>query len=112
MVLRRGRQVSHGAAQPHQPPAFARRRPGASDGAGSQSRSPSVSRTRSLTRSSSFFLAGPGPGRSSSVRITAPSGNETRSRARRSATRISCRLPPPISSTTPSVIVEVLIAAT
>ncbi len=43
---------------------------------------------------------------------TAPSGNERSETGRRFATSISWMLPPPVSSTTPSVIVELLIAAT
>ena len=43
---------------------------------------------------------------------TAPSGNDCSDFAWRSATSISWMLPPPVSSTIPSVIVELLIAAT
>ena len=42
---------------------------------------------------------------------TAPSGYDCSDSARRSATSISWMLPPPVSSTKPSVIVELLIAA-
>ena len=43
---------------------------------------------------------------------TAPSGNETVGPLRRSRTSVSCMLPPPMSSTTPSSRVVVLTAAT
>ncbi len=43
---------------------------------------------------------------------TAPSGNDWSDLAWRSATSITWMLPPPVSSTMPSVIVELLIAAT
>ena len=43
---------------------------------------------------------------------TAPSGYECSDTVRRSATSITWMLPPPVSSTIPSVIVELLIAAT
>ncbi len=78
----------------------------------SQSSEDSVARTCDRRRASSFFLAGPEPGRNCSVIRTAPSPNDAILPACRSRTSISCMLPPPRSSTTPSVSVVVLIAAT
>ena len=64
----------------------------------------SVSRTWARTRWRSFFFAGPDPGEEL---LGEPDGAEREraaaSSARRSRDRISCMLPPPISSTTPSV---------
>ncbi len=78
----------------------------------SQSSPDNVSATWSRSLERSFFLTGPSPGRNCSVTRTAPSGKEADSCARRPATWVSCMLPPPMSSTTPSDSVVVLTAAT
>ena len=72
----------------------------------------SCSRTAARAALSCLRVTAREPGRSCSVTRTAPSGHDADASARRPATCVSWRLPPPRSSTTPSVSVVELTAAT
>ena len=77
----------------------------------SQSVAPSCSRIATRACLSRLRETAPEVGKYCSVTRTAPSGHDPDCRAWRPATEVSCRLPPPRSSTTPSASVVEFTAA-